>query len=127
MKLNNTKIEVVNKVRNLGVTFNKNLTWTDHVNGKIGHVYNMLRHLWLTQHCTPFRIRMLLAKTYLVPTLLYGCEIFVNPDCSSFHNMEKLFNNIARYIFKKRKYDHISQYTKLIFGMTLRASFTVLV
>ena len=80
----------------------------------------MLRTLWMTQNYTPFHIRLQLAKSYLPPTFLYGCEIFINPDKKSWTSMEKLHNNIARYVFKKRKYDHISQYAKQIFGMTLR-------
>ena len=80
----------------------------------------MLRSLWITQSFTPLNIRMQLAKTYLIPSLLYGCEVFVNPDSSSMLSLTRLLNNIARYIFKKRKYERISLFTNQIFGMTLR-------
>ena len=80
----------------------------------------MLRNLWLTQCFTPYSIRMLLAKTYLIPTLLYGCEIFIKTDFHTFSKLERLYNNIARYIFNKRKYDHISEYTQKIFGLSFR-------
>ena len=115
--LNNTAIEIVNKVKNLGLTFNNKLTWNDHINQTIGRVYAMLRCLWVTQSYTPLNIRMLLAKSYLLPTLLYGCEIFANCDSIASNKLNKLYNNIARYIFGLKKFDHVSQYTKQIFGM----------
>ena len=120
IELDNDKIELVDKVRNLGVIFNEKLTWSDHINMKIGQVYNMLRSLWMTQSFTPLNIRLQLAKTYLIPCLLYGCEIFVNPDSRTMTALQRLLNNIARYIFNKKKFDHISLYTNKIFGMTIR-------
>ena len=116
--LNNTVIEIVDKVKNLGIIFNNKFTWNDHINTTIGRVYSMLRALWVTQNFTPQNIRMLLAKTYLLPTLLYGCEIFANCDSATNIKLNKLYNNIARYIFGLRKYDHVSTYTKQIFGMS---------
>ena len=38
LELNKVKIDVVDRVKNLGVIFNNDLTWTDHINNKIGHV-----------------------------------------------------------------------------------------
>jgi len=78
----------------------------------------MLRLLWSSQYFTPFHVRLLLCKTYLVPTLLYGCEIFANCDQASKHKLNVLFNNIARYIFKRKRTDHISEFSKQIFGIT---------
>ena len=114
------QIELVSRVRNLGLYFNNNLTWVDHINIRIGQVYNMLRNLWQTQSFTPCNIRLQLAKAYLIPTLLYGCELFVNPDQATFQRLQKLFNNIARYVYNRKKYDHISQYATQMFDMTLR-------
>ena len=34
----------------------------------------MLKNICMTQYFTPFTIRMLLVKAYLIPTLLYGSE-----------------------------------------------------
>ncbi|XP_075159089.1 uncharacterized protein LOC142232235 [Haematobia irritans] len=37
--LGNCQIELVKKVKNLGVTFNENLTWSDHINANCGKIY----------------------------------------------------------------------------------------
>ena len=75
----------------------------------------MLRTLWVTQSYTPLKMRMLLAKTYLLPTLLCGCEIYANCDKN---RLNKLYNNITRYIFKLRKFDHVSEFSVQIFSMS---------
>ena len=103
LKLQNIDIEIVDKARNLGITFNNRLTWTEHISKKIGVTYGMLRTLWQTQSFTPVKIRMLLAKTYLIPTVLYGCELFVNPGQASKNSLQKLLNSTARYVFNRKK------------------------
>ena len=77
-----------------------------------------MRTLWVTPKLTPFRIRMLLAKSFLLPTLLYGCEIYTNCDSSDKIKLTKLFNNITRYIFSLRKFDHVSEFSVQIYSMS---------
>ena len=116
--LRNIPIEYVNKIKNLGIIFNRDLSWTDHINLTIGKVYGRLRTLWVTQSFTPLKIRMLLAKVYLLPTLMYGCEIYANCDSRDKYKLNKLYNNIARYIFCIRKYDRISMFSYEICSMS---------
>lgn len=118
--INNQQIEVVNKAKNLGVIFNSTLTWSDHVTNACGKTFSMLRTLWPTQYCTPLKIRMLLAKTYLIPTLTYACEIFSNCDAKSKSRLNVTYNNITRYVFGLKLYgnnEHISFYAKKLFGV----------
>ena len=107
--------------RNLGLTFNRYLTWTDHRTSTVGKVYGMLRTLWVNQYYTPIKIRLLLAKTYLLPTLMPGCAIYSNCDNSDKNKLNLLYNNIARYIYGLRKYDHISKFSMSIYSMTFDA------
>lgn len=118
IKLNGTNIDFVETVKNLGLTFNTLLNWNNHVNSAVGRVYGMLRILWITQHYTPMNIRLLLAKTYLVPTLLFGSEIFANSDTLSTQKMNVLYNNIARYVYGLKRSDHISTFSFRIFNMS---------
>ena len=82
--INNVNINLVESVKNLRVIFNKQLNWSDHIKAaNCGKTFAMLRKLWMTQYFTPIPIRMLLAKTYLLPTLIYGCELFASCDAVS--------------------------------------------
>lgn len=111
LMLNNTKIDFVSSSSNLGVTFNEKLSWSNHINKTTGKVHGMLRNLWSVQASTPLKIRMLLAKTYLMPVLLYGCELFANCDTTDFGRLEVTYNNIARYVFDRNRGDSISSYS----------------
>lgn len=117
IKINNTVIGLVESSSNLGVTFNSQLSWTNHINIVVGKVYGMLRNLWTVQESTPFEIRMLLAKSYLIPVLLYGCEIYSCCDSADFNKLNVAYNNIARYIYRKPSRAHISAFSYQIFNM----------
>lgn len=116
--LGDSRIETVSTAKNLGVVLNKHLNWKDHINITAGKVCGMLRNLWITRWFIPLNIRMLLAKTYLIPTLLYGCELFANNDSSLQRKLNVTFNNIARYIYGRSRYDSISSFSKQIFGIS---------
>lgn len=115
--LNNQSIEIVNSAKNLGINFNNSLTWSDHINYANGRTFSMLRTLWQTQHCTPLKIRALLAKTYLVPILIYGCELFASCDTRSRRKLNVMFNNIVRYVYGLKKYDRVSQFASQLYGI----------
>lgn len=116
--LGGSRIVRVTSTKNLGVILNDKLEWSDHVNVATAKVYGMLRNLWSTQSFIPIEIRMLLAKTYLVPTLLYGCELFTNCDSTSMRKLRVAFNSITRYIYGLRRFDSISHYAKQVFGVS---------
>lgn len=109
---------MVNSAKNLGITFNSTLTWSNHINDLLGKTYGMLRNLWATQHFTPQNIRMLLAKTYLIPRLLYGCEIFAACDSVRRRKLNVLYNNIARYVFTLKRSDRVSMFANKIFQVS---------
>ena len=96
------------------------MTWDTHVNSAMGKVYGMLRALRPTQQCLPIHTKMLIAKTCLIPTLLYGCEIFANLDESCYVRLNVTFNNIARYVFNKGRRERISSYSVQIFDLSLK-------
>ena len=108
--LNGEKVEIVHVTRNLEIIFNSNFTWDDHINALVGQTYIKLRTLGSTQLYIPLKTRILIAKTYLIPYFLYGCELFGNCDSSSKRKLNVIFNNIARYVYNLRRHDHIISY-----------------
>ena len=107
IKISSNVIEFVRCSKNLGVIFNSKLTWSKHIASAVGQIYGMLRNLWAVKCSTPFRIRMLLAKTYLM-------------HCDANCNLRKLkvaYNNIARYIFNRGVSDSISVFSYQICNM----------
>lgn len=117
--LNNEEIQVADKAKNLGIVFNSTLTWNDHITTVTGMTFGMLRSLYKTQLYTPQHIRILLAKTYLMPKLLYGCELFGNCDYRSNRRLNVAYNAIVRYVYKLGRFDSISAYSKKLYGVCL--------
>lgn len=116
VEINNQSTQSVDTVSNLGLTFNYKLTWSNHINRIVGKVHGMLRNLWTVRLLTAFRIRMLLSKSCLIPSLLYGCEIFANCDDEDMRRMQVAYNDIARNIFNKKLQKRISQFSYQIFN-----------
>ena len=63
---------------------------------------------------TPFVIHMQLTKTFLIPVLLYGSEIFANCYTNNRRKLNLIYNNIAKYVFinvsaVKNKYTRLWQ------------------
>ena len=72
------KIDFVESATYLNIIFNGRLTWSNHINVIVCRAYSILQNLWVIINSTHFAIRMQLAKTYLIPVLLYGSEILKN-------------------------------------------------
>lgn len=115
--INNQKIEIVQSAKNLGLIFNNTLTWSNHVNSIVGQTYSKLRSLWATQSFTPLYIRSLLAKTYLLPAIFFGCELFAKCDSTSKRKLNALYNNILRYVYGLQRYDQVSRFTLFDHGV----------
>lgn len=121
ISINGQQIQIVNSAKNLGIIFNSNLTWSNHINALVGQTYVKLRSLWSTHYLIPLKIRSLLAKTYLVPGLIYGCELFSKCDSESQRKLNVLYNNIVRYVYGLRRFDHISAYASSLFGVSFES------
>lgn len=118
IKLSNTDIAIVNNAINLGVIFNNRLTWCDQIRSAVGKTYGCLRNLYVNSRYTPLNIRLLLAKTYMIPKLLYACELFSSCNTVMLNKLNVAFNNIVRYVFGIRGRDHISQFAKQLYGVS---------
>ena len=60
---------------------------------------------------------MLLPKTYLIPVLLYGCEIYASCDTNDLRKLKVAYNSTARYIFNRGILDSISEFSYEISDM----------
>lgn len=127
--INGQLIDIVGSAKNLGIIFNSSLTWSDHVNYACGRTFAILRGLWATQHCTPFRIRKLLAKSYLIPSFIYGCELFARCDASSKRRLNVAYNCIIRYVYGLKRRSRISAFSSLLYGFSFECllNFRVLI
>lgn len=117
--IGNQQIELVSSSKNLGITLNDTLTWNNHVAAATGKIFGMTRTLYVSQFYTPKHIRLLLAKTYLMPSLLYGCELFSSCDAKSLSRLNVAYNAILRYVFGLNRYESCAPFSKSLYGVSL--------
>lgn len=95
------------------------MTWTDHVSSICGKVYGGLRRLWKLSNIIPQNLRLRLVKSLLIPFFTYGDIVFTSLCSGDRRKLTVAFNACLRFIFKLRRFDHISMHTDLIFGCSL--------
>ena len=90
-----------------------------HIDSIVHKIYFVLQKLWFTASYLHSSLKLKLAKTLITPFLTYGANVFGDLDSVSFKKLQVSINNCARFVYNKRKYDHISQYSRNILGCTL--------
>lgn len=90
--------QFVNNVKNLWITLNNSLSWTDHIASTTGKIFGLQRKPFLTHLYTTQHIRIHLAKTFLMSLLLYGWELFTSCDAKSMSRLS------VRYVYGLRSH-----------------------
>ena len=62
------------------------------------------------QNCIPFKTKVHLCQTLLLPLLDYGDVCYLDLTEDRLNKLERLQNLCIRYVFGLRKYDHITEY-----------------
>lgn len=117
--INNIKIPLVNKVKNLGVMLNSLFTWDNHIGVICSKVYNMLRKLYSISEYIPRSLRKKLIVSLIFPHFIFGDIIFSNLSSSCKRKLKVCFNACLRYIHKRKKFDPISDVENSIVGCSL--------
>jgi len=103
----------------LGITFNNTLSWSNHIVKATGRIYALLRKFSFSKSVLTEEVRLLIGKVILMPTLLYGIEIFGNCDALDMRTLTVAFNLIVRYVFNLRLFEHVSDLTYNILELNL--------
>ena len=112
IKIDNKIIERVYEAKNLGVTFDEELSWIRHVNLQIAKAYGKLKHAYRFKNFLNQAAKMNLSETYILSQLNYGDVILQNMSEQLKYKLQKLQNNCVRFVHGLRKYDHISSFIK---------------
>jgi len=75
--------------------------------------------LSLVKYSLPVSVRLLIAKSCIIPTLFYGPEIYANYDVASQHKLRIAYNSISHFIFNMPRSDHVTQFAYKIFDISL--------
>lgn len=117
--LNNDIIPFSCNVTNLGLIFNQNLTWDEHILNKCSKIFVMLRSFWKLTTCTSCSFRRSIFMSYIFPHFLYADVVMYGMSSRCKQMLKLCFNACIRYIYKLRKYNHVSEYVPLVLGCEL--------
>ena len=112
--LDNIVIPFVDNVKNLGLTINKDLTWSNHIAKTKASAYAVLSRLWSVGNLLPVETKRKLVVSLIVPKLTYCSMIFAGCAKKDLGMLKSTINSCARYIYRKKRRDHISHFSRKI-------------
>ena len=112
VKFDNTLITQSNSARNLGILFDKTMSFTDHINNvcKISHF--QIRDIRRIRDHVPKSALIPLANALVTSRLDYCNSLYNGITKTNLQKLQRIQNSIARAITKSSKYDHIKPLLK---------------
>ena len=95
------EIERVSSFKLLGVTFNQDLTWNEHIKSTTRSAYQMLRALALIKRYTPFHVRKQLAEALVLSKIDYGNAVFHSSPAYLMKQLQRVQNATASFVTNK--------------------------
>ena len=101
-------ITETNKVRNLGVTMDRHLTFRPHVDQVVRSCTVILLGLSAARHWLPQEVLVTLVNSLVLSRIRYCFSVFGNSSRETQNKVQKLINFSARVIAGRRRREHIS-------------------
>ena len=102
----------VDSVRNLGVWFDAEFSFSEHVKRTCKACFLQMRHLRrIRQYLTP-EVAVLAANALFSSRLDYCNSLFRGLSCFSQHKLQSIQNTLARIVTNHRKYAHVTPILK---------------
>ena len=95
-------------VRNLGVVFDKYLTWDSHVSALVKKCNGILIGLSHVRHQIPTDLLPILVNALVLSHVRYCLAVFGNGSEKNMQRLQKVLNFALRTVSGRRKFDHIS-------------------
>lgn len=107
--INGQYLPVLDKAKNLGLIFDNRMRFTEHVTVLLKKAYYALKMLYCNISILNFKVRKKLCESLVLPILNY-CNIvyFSCLDKLTQYRLQKMQNSCCRFVFKMKKYSHVS-------------------
>lgn len=125
VNVGNTLVKYEHSVTSLGFRVNRYLSCKDQINFMVSKMHFIMRRLWSSANFVPEDVKLKLVKTFLIPVMSYSGLIYGNLDSESKHKLQLAINSAARYVYRKRKFDHISLQSKTIINCDLSTFYKI--
>jgi Reverse transcriptase (RNA-dependent DNA polymerase) len=108
VSLDGVELEYCDKVKNLGLIFDKHLSWNGQISQIFQKVYGAIKNLEKFRDVTPEGIRIRLVKSLILPHFDYCDVVFCNLNSAQIGRLQVLQNNAIRYIYDVKRGQRLS-------------------
>ena len=103
-----TKLTPCKEVKNLGLTFDRNMTWDSHVDIVSRRCNGTLIGLSHVRHVIPRGIITTLVTALVLSQVRYCISVYGNGSKKNTARVQKILNFAAKVIFGRGKFDHVT-------------------
>ena len=96
------------EAKNLGVVFDQNLSWNQHISMISRRCFGMLTGLAHLRHHLPEFVLSTLVSALVLSHVRYCITVYGNGTAKNLDRIQKILNFSARVISGRKKYEHIS-------------------
>ncbi len=121
IKVGNVDVKAVDKVRNLGVIFDKHMTMEAHVNKLSGTCFSNIKSLSDIRENISDDHAKIVTNAMVTSHLDYGNALLYGIHKKLTNKLQLVQNAAARVIDKKLKYDHITETRKKLHWLPMEA------
>ena len=103
------ELEPCKEVKNLGVTFDRALSWDSHVDSLTRRCFGILAGLAHLRHHVPAHTIEMLVTSLVLSQVRYCITVYGNGTGGNLNRIQKIINYGVRVVLGRSKYDHVSE------------------
>ena len=108
----NTTIQPVSSARNLGIIFDSNLSFSDHISYISKSCFSHIRDLRRIRNTLDHKTACTIATSLIHSKLDYCNSLFLNINNQQLNRLQLVLNSAARAVTKTPKFQHITPHLK---------------
>lgn len=112
LRINNTEVQFVNNVKNLGIYFDQFFTWKNQVQHTCKKVYGCLHSLRRMKNFLTFDSKRRLVQSLIWPHIDYCDVVQLNATADQVARLQKCLNSCVRFIYNLKRDERITPYFK---------------
>ena len=108
VKFRDTELLPVREVKNIGVMFDRTLSWDAHISLITRRCFGILAGISHLRGHLPSSVIFTLVDALVLSQVRYCLTVYGNGTQKNFDRIQKIINYGARVIYGRRKFDHVS-------------------
>ena len=121
LQINNCTIRISDKIKNLGVIFDRHMTMDNHIAKMCRSAYFNIRNISKVKKLVNTDCLKMLVNSLVTPHLDYGNGLLLGVKLNSINKLQLAQNSAVRLIANLRKHDHITESRRRLHWLPIKA------